>query len=682
MKKTTLITVLTLFSLLSNAQNFAWAKRIGGTGSDYGYSITTDATGNVYTTGYFYDTVDFDPGVGVFNLSSVGNFDIFVSKLDVSGNFVWAKSIGGTGYDYGMSITTDASGNVYISGIFEGIVDFDPGAGVFNLSSTGSQDIFISKLDASGNFVWAKNIGGTGTDQSYSITTDASGNVYTTGVFTGTVDFNPDTGVFNLSSAGGDDIFISKLDVSGNFVWAKSMGGTNEDRGYSITTDVSGNVYSTGYFYDTADFDPGVGVFNLSSIGDRDIFISKLDASGNFVWAKSIGGTNLDRGNSITTDTSGNVYATGYFQSTADFDPGVGMFNLSSAGGQDIFISKLDASGNFVWAKSMGGTNVDYGNSITTDASGNIYTTGTFWGTADFDPNVGIFNLSSAGGQDIFISKLDASGNFVWAKKIGSASSDIGQSITIDTSENIYTTGRFANIADFDPGAGVFNLSSAGGNDIFILKLTCNTYSTQTITACDSYTWIDNVTYTTSNNTATHILTGGNSIGCDSIVTLDLTINTIDNTVTNSAPTLTANQSGSTYQWLDCDNNFSIISGETAQNYLATTTGNYAVEITIGNCVDTSNCENVIINSIKEITNIDFSVHPNPTKGLFTISLDDTQNEVLSYSILNLKGNTVKQASNIIAKQIIIDISNESKGIYFIKLNTSSTSTIYKLIKQ
>ena len=205
---------------------------------------------------------------------------------------------------------------------------------------------------------------------------------------------------------------------------------------------------------------------------------------------------------------------------------------------------------------------------------------------------------------------------------------------------------------------------------------------TDVVSACGSFTWIDNVTYTTSNSSATYTLTGGNSVGCDSIVTLNLTINTIDNTVTNSSPTLTSNQLGATYQWLDCDNNFSIISGETAQSYLVTTTGNYAVEITLGGCVDTSACENVIINSIKEITNIGISVYPNPTSGLFTISLDGTQNEALNYSILNLEGKTVKQANNVTDKKIIIDISSESKGVYFLKIYKENTTNVYKIIKQ
>ncbi len=472
LQKVLFVCMLALFGLSNNAnaQALQWAKSMGGADPDYGgSSIALDGSGNVYTTGNFFGTADFDPGAGVFNLTSAGYGDIFISKLDASGNFVWAKAMGGIGSnDGGSSIALDGSGNVYTTGYFFGTSDFDPGAGVFNLTSAGFEDIFISKLDASGNFVWAKSIGGAYQDNGSSIALDGSGNVYTTGYFFGTVDFDPGAGVFNLTSAGNYDIFISKLDASGNFVWANAMGGPNYDYGYSIAIDGSGNVYTTGDFDGTADFDPGAGVFNLTS-GYYDIFISKLDASGNFVWAKAMGGASFDRGSSIALDGSGNVYTTGNFSGTADFDPGAGVFNLTDAGYGDIFISKLDASGNFVWAKAMGCADPNGGSSIALDGSGNVYTTGYFVGTVDFDPGAGVF-ITSAGLEDIFISKLDASGNFVWANAMGGADSDYGYSIALDGSGNVYTTGCFFGTADFDPGAGVANLTSAGNYDIFVAK--------------------------------------------------------------------------------------------------------------------------------------------------------------------------------------------------------------------
>ncbi len=456
---------------VADSQTLEWVKQLGGTSTDFGHSIAVDDFGNIYTTGAFAGTVDFDPGAGTYNLASAGETDIFISKLDASGNFVWAERVGGTGADEAFNVTLDTSGNVYITGIFEGTVDFDPGSGTFQLASAGDHDIFILKLGAWSNFFWAKQMGGAGTDMGYSIAVDASENVYTTGHFAGTSDFDPGAGAFNLTSFGGSDAFISKLDASGNFVWAKQLGGTSYVSGYSITVDALQNVYTTGLFGVTADFDPGLSNFNLTSFGGQDIFISKLDASGNFVWAKQCGGTGSDWGFSIAVDDSENVYITGDFGGTVDFDPGAGTFNLTSTGGKDIFVCKLDASGSFVWAKQMGGTSHEKGFCIEVDASGNVYTTGDFGGTCDFDPGAGTFNLTSSGDHDVFISKLDASGNFVWAKQLGGTNLDRGYSIVVDASDNVYTTGYFLGTSDFDPGAGIFDLSPVGSYDVFVHKM-------------------------------------------------------------------------------------------------------------------------------------------------------------------------------------------------------------------
>jgi hypothetical protein len=471
MKKITWLALLMMACIFCNAQPFYnWAKRIGGNGPDYGNSMTVDASGNVYTTGNFSGTVDFDPGAGIQNLTAAGANDIYILKTDAAGQLVWAKRMGGISGDYSNSIAIDASGNVYTTGYFYGTADFDPGPGTQNLTSAGIVDVFISKLDASGNFVWARKFSSSLVVQSSSIAVDALGNVYTTGSLSGTVDFDPGTGIYNLTPAGVTDIFISKLDAMGNFVWAKSLGSAGSDNSQSIAVDASGNVYTTGYFQGTVDFDPGPGTQYFTSYDDRDIFISKLDASGNFVWAKCIGGAAYDVGNCIAVDASGNVYTIGFFQGTVDFDPGINIYNLVSNGLADIFVSKLDVSGNFAWAKSMGSTGSDWGNSIAVDASGNVYTTGFFEGTVDFNFGTGTQNLTSAGYFDIFTSKLDAVGNFVWAKNMGGPGNDYGEAISVDGSGNVYTTGYFKETVDFDPGINTENLVSAGDLDIFISK--------------------------------------------------------------------------------------------------------------------------------------------------------------------------------------------------------------------
>lgn len=471
-----LLLMVTGFSPKAPAQNFEWARQMGGTGNDEGRSIAVDDSGNVYTTGFFRGTVDFDPNSGVWSLTSAGSQDIFISKIDASGNFVWAMQLGGATSDEGRSIAVDDSGNVYVTGSFTGPVDFDPGPGTLYFAAANS-DMFIIKLDPWSYFIWAKQIGGPNGEGGNSITVDGNGNVYTTGAFSGTVDFDPGAGIYNLTTPGSQCIFILKLDASGNFTWARQIGETNGNTGHSVAVDDSGNVYTTGFFIGASDFDPSpTGTYTLTSAGNSDIFVSMLNASGNFVWAAKLGGSGHDYGYSIAVDGNSNVYTTGWFNGTSDFDPSpTGTYPLTSTGGSDIFINKLDVSGNFVWARQLGGISSEYGRSILVDnssATEGIYTTGHFRDTVDFDPSpTGTFPLTSAGDADVFVSKLDLSGNFVWATSLGGTFNDWGYSSGVDDSGNVYTTGYFNGTFDFDPGAGTFTLTSAGYNDIFIHKM-------------------------------------------------------------------------------------------------------------------------------------------------------------------------------------------------------------------
>jgi len=458
-----------------------WARSLVGTGNQSPAAIAADGAGNVYTAGAYDGTVDFDPGAGVFNLTSAGYRDIYISKVDANGNFVWARSFGGNNFagDFAESIATDALGNVYTSGFFSAGIDFDPGAGVFNLAPTGSYGSFFLKLTTDGNFVWAKSMEGTGYAQTHPILTDGDGSVYSTGTFSGTVDFDPGAGVFNLAPIGGTDIFVSKLDTDGNFVWAKSMGGTQEDEGFELAIDPLGNLYAAGNFEGTADFDPGTGVYDLiaATTIDYDAFIFKLDNNGNFIWAKSMATEwTYFRLQSIATDALGNVYTVGHFQNTVDFDPGTGISNLTSAGNWDIFISKLDDDGNFTWAKSVSGSSGNYAYAITTDNSGNVFITGNFYQTADFDPGAAVFNLTAHSFHlDTYISKLDTDGNFVWAGSVGGSNDITGRAITLDPVGNIHITGEFRGTIDFDFSACTFNLTSLGGGNAFIQKIKIST---------------------------------------------------------------------------------------------------------------------------------------------------------------------------------------------------------------
>lgn len=456
-----------------DAQNFEWAISFGGSGQELCESSALDASGNVYTTGYFHNTVDFDPGAGTANLTAPGvSPNIFVQKMDPSGNFLWAKSFGGEFGDFTYDISIGPDGNVYTTGHFVGTADFDPGTGTTELTSVGGLDIFVQKMDPSGNFLWAKVFGGTGWDESRSISTDNAGNVYITGQFEGTADFDPGVGTMNLTAAGNRDIFVQKLDPSGNFIWAKSFGGTDFDGGLSLSVDAAGNVYTTGYHQGTADLDPSEGVDEYSSAGFKDIFIQKMDASGNFLWAKTFGGTASEEGVSIALDAQDNIVATGQFGGTIDFDPGDGVVNITATGALSTFVLKLDGAGDFLWAKEFGGSGAAaFGKGVCFDQEENVYVTGVFSETVDFDPGTGQANLSSNGAYDMFVQKMDASGNFQWAVAFGGIEFDWALTTNVDDMGSVYTTGWYSGTIDFDPGAGTTNLSSFGNGDIFAQKL-------------------------------------------------------------------------------------------------------------------------------------------------------------------------------------------------------------------
>ena len=384
----------------------------------------------------------------------------------------WANALSGTNHEFGYSIVTDDAGNVYVTGTFLETVDFDPSIDDYFLTSNGNYDVFVQKMDANGNFIWAKSFGGASVDRGYSIDVDALGNVYVTGEFQADVDFNPNSGIFNLSSNGSSDAFIQKLDANGNFVWAKSIGGPSNESGNSIFIDRYDDVYVTGSFKSTVvDFDPSNATFDMITNGDRDIFIEKLDGEGNFIWAKSFGGPGYDHGNSITADSYGNVFVTGYFSQTVTFDPSSPAFTLNSKGLEDVYVLKINSKGEFEWVNSAGGSGYDNGNSITTDVYGNVVVVGSFRNSVDFDPGADPLILTSNGDTDGFVQKLNTYGNLIWAKAIGGTEADVCYSVATDMNSNIIISGYYKGSVDFYQNPIYPELISNGGKDIFIEKL-------------------------------------------------------------------------------------------------------------------------------------------------------------------------------------------------------------------
>jgi hypothetical protein len=464
-----LVCAVILASLAGSAGHVAAASlvgagRIGGDARDLVASIARDPSGAIYLTGSFAGTADFDPGPGSAALTSAGNLDAFVAKVDQSGSLVWARRLGGPLTDQGASVVADASG-VYVAGTFEGTADLDPGPGTLDGVSQGSTDVFLVRLDGDGNLVWARSFGGT-VNESATALALAGGALFLVGDFRGTVDLDPGAGVASATSANGaTDIYVTKFDLAGTLVWAKTVTGSQNDFSQGIASD-GATVYVTGIFTGTVDFDPGPGTASLTSTQDSpDAFILRLDADGHFVWARSIGGPGLEASSDIAIDGSG-VYLTGYFAGTVDFDPGSGTVALTSAGSVDTFLMKLDPSGNLVWARRFGDVADDVPFALAVNTSG-VYVTGQFGGTVDFDPGAGSFSLTADGPADAFLTRLTPAGDFVTAYRLGGAGSDSSLALALSGS-TAYLAGVFEKTADFDPGPGTAPLTSAGFTDIFL----------------------------------------------------------------------------------------------------------------------------------------------------------------------------------------------------------------------
>lgn len=479
----------------AQSPNFQWVNTMGATGLDAIQSVATDSIGNIYATGYFSGTIDADPGAGVATLSSHGGVDAFVGKFDPSGNLLWAFSYGaGTG-DVGYGIAVSPGGNVYVTGYFSGLVDFDPSTGIDTLRNADdpcNTEIYILKVDQNGNHLWVKRIAGiitwctSATDVGQSIAVDAQENVYVTGQFQGTADFNTSEApgdTFKLRVNGGamdSDFFILKINASGDFQWVRRADCQLQDVGYNIHVDEKSGVFVAGVFGDWADFDPGPGTDTIQYIGNWDMFLLNLNKDGNYRWAHGFGTTGDDRSYGITTDEFGNAYVTGMFWGIMDIDPGTAVQTIGHPGRYNIVIAKFDTLGHLGWANALTGPSAGYyrrGNSMSADRDGGIYITGEFSDSMDFNPGTGAADtlwLKSNGASttnDVFIQRYTLTGNMDWTLRIGGTGNDIGTGISVDGNGNIMTCGKFGSTVDFDPGFGTVPRTSAGSTDGFILKL-------------------------------------------------------------------------------------------------------------------------------------------------------------------------------------------------------------------
>jgi len=646
-------------NLKAQTPKWLWAHSFEGKNTEVGHKICTDNMGNVIVVGTFLsDTITI--GTTILTKTNTDPF-IFIAKYDKAGNVLWAKSIGGIYRSNATSVCTDLNNNIILTGYFQSpTITF----GSINLiNNTGSDDVFVVKYDSDGNVLWAKSAGNYENDRATDVCSDTKGNIIVTGLFYYQINFD------NFSLQNSDtinrsvDMFLVKYDANGNALWALNAGGTynSGEVGRCVTTDQNDNVFVAGAF---GGLDITIGATALTNTDNTetttDIFIAKFDSAGNSLWAKSGRGNFMDYVNSISTDLSGNVFLTGEFESYClrigtDSLINSDIFSYST----DIYTVKLDSAGNSLWMKNPSGGG-DKGNGICTDANGNAFVTGE---------DVG----------NIFVTKYDNMGNDIWSKN-EYGTNRFGFSVCIDPSGNLFVGGSFRDQFCTLDSTTLINAGGAS-EELFIAKLDQCEFSSSNITQtfCNSVT-INSQIYTTS---GIYYQIIPNTIGCDSLLALQLTINNIDVSTTIEDTTISANLSGATYQWLDCNNSYMIISGETNQTLSPGINGDYAVEITSNGCTDTSDCVNMInLNtSAIDFLNSKISISPNPVIDKLIVRLsNDNVPTSANISIYNLLGEEI-YSTRINGKQETI-YSNFSSGIYFIKINFKDNKFIEKFVVQ
>ena len=318
--------------------------------------------------------------------------------------FQWAGAYGGGTYSAAFESVVDSRGNIYTVGAFDGTVDFDRSGAVENRASAGQTDGYILKSDPLGNFIWVVTFGGSGSDEFTACAIDESDSVYALLQFQGTFDVDPGPGSTILSSAGAVDAALVKIDADGDLLLARSSGGTGNDSPLGLAVSNDGSLFFSGTFSSpTIDLDPGAGTSLATLNGARDMWIVKLDRFGAYVWGHAIGGSGDDVGSHVAVDSSGDIWFVTGFQGTVDFDPGAGTSNLTATGQDDMGIAIFDPTGSLITVFQIGGSGRDNSNDVFVDTFGNVYLTGVFESTVDFDPSGSVANLSSNGDRDFFL---------------------------------------------------------------------------------------------------------------------------------------------------------------------------------------------------------------------------------------------------------------------------------------
>jgi hypothetical protein len=723
----TLFIFLSVFSL-GNAQsqiNWQWTLGNGSTGSDDVADSKIDAQGNIVFGGRFSGTINLS-ATPLITQTSIGSSDCYVAKANPQGNVIWAKSMGGGAQDFVTAIDIDKNGDIVVLADFYDSIDYNPGATGSHTfySNAGLSNILLSRYDANGNLLWAKNIGGNSIDRSNDLSIDTLGNIFVTGSFYKTASFNaPSTNSDTLRSKGGADIFLAKYSANGTFQWVKQIGSTGNEAPSRIITDNQNGVYLTGTYTDLIDFNPSPtdSIFLDTTSWGSNVFLEKFDNNGNFQWANAMTSVGFKSIGDLALDDNNRLYVCGRFNGTTNFNTEFGYDTLYALpGNSSIYFGVYNNNGSLAWMKKIehgyqGGQ--DAGTAIAIDSKKDIYITGQFWGQGcDFNTSpVDSFLLgsNSSNNYDIFLAKYSNTGNFKWAYNIGDAGSDVGVNINFDATGELYFA---ANVQygsssgngpiDFDVSpTGTYYYTPSGSSDFTLTKFSqcvlddAAVLSSNGITAFAGglqYQWVNcgvgfapisgatSQTYmpTATGNYACILTSSATCKDTTACLFFDVCANFSNSVTMSNTGIMTSSVSNATsYQWLTCEANatYTAIAGATSQSFTPAQNGSYACKAVKGGCVDTSDCKQISNVGFNDVANeSNFIFYPNPAKTILNV---ESANMVY-ITVLDVIGNELQVVSthNAITS---LNVEQLPAGVYFVRCKmVNNKNIIRKFIKQ
>ncbi len=711
MKQFVFICSLLLANFTLSAQNVHWGGVLDVYFNDNIFDIQADNDNNLIVVGQFSGTVDFDPGPGVMNMTAASNGeDIFVAKYDSVGTYLWSHSFGtGFFYDECDRVAIDTAGNIFITGMWNGTIDFDPDPGnIFNVSSNNSsRSRFLAKYDPNGNFIAAKNVGNavgnlpSSQDGQSGLGCDDNGNVYMSGFYGTSLTLGP--GV-TLPVSGLSDNYFAKFDSQLNLIWAHRLGSTETEYSQGLYVHPSGRIIVLGSFRNTIDFDPGPGVFNMTQISStQEGYFASYDSSGQFLFAKQLTAGTSASPIATLIDGEENIIVTGSCAGIMDADPGVDSTLVGEGWNDQAFVAAYDSIGNFRWAHAYGDVNsfnaIRY---VGVDTANNIYVAGNYNPMMDINPGVdtAVFGNINAS----YVSSFDTAGNFRSAFSVEQVRMRI-------KNNDIYLAGGFYGLFDFDPGPQIYPLQGDTVNTSwYLLRMhLCDTYAASpgtinipaicigdTVTLSVSsggpqYLWEFTPGFTpigSVNNDTVVVVVDSNAVqvtvfvssvgGCmnsPEVYTVVDVHQPVIPTIVFWGDSIHATTNAIFYQWLNSGNS---IPGANDSTYVPIHTGYYSVMVIDSNgCSAVSNTLFIIILDVSSLEPTTFSILQNPFMNNLVINSNAQESNII---VTDVSGKIIINGKLNFGTNIF-QTDNWSQGVYFLNVQNKLGSSNQKIIK-